>query len=762
MGVTFVPMVKNEHKCHFCDQPIEQGLSVVREDHQFCCTGCATASAMLEGEGLDGPSATLVQKYAHLEAAEASEGLQQYDSTHAQWDVQLPAIHCTSCLILLERMHTWLEGVWDVRVQFSAKSATIRFNPETLPISLLAAWLDFVGYPPSLLAKKEVNRREINRLGVAGFAMGNAMMSAFPEYFGLDQEGFAALLTFFRFSTALFATISLVYAGKSYLSGAYKAVRSAQWSLDIPIALGMIALWSWSAYLLLTGRSGGYFDSLSGLIFFLLIGKWLQGKTYSALSFERTVTDFLPIAVFSEPHQSFVRLEKLQPGTVFQVPFDGIVPVPATLIEPATVDYSFITGETDPQHLQTGASILVGARNAGSTLRARTESAAQTKDIEQLWKDKRDQNTGWVSEKITAIFTLSVLILAASGGLIWAYLDPSRALEIAVSVLIIACPCALSLAAPFAYGTASAVLAKNGLYLKSGRSLAQLSKVKHIFWDKTGTLTAQDASGTLSNPLSNDLLPIFRAGLSRSTHPVSQSLLAALGPGPTSLIQTWSEHPGSGLEFTDELGHLYRVGSGKWLDQPNGPTYLMQDSDVLATFDQTLEYRKTMEPVFAQLQEMGMDHTMISGDRPRTLPETWRPFFDGRTYFEQSPTQKSEKVQPIEGTLFLGDGLNDVEAIESADVGLAVVEDAVGYFPKSDGVVFAQSLPALPQSIRYARQVYKLVKWAYALSLAYNLIGLTFALSGSLSPVVAAILMPISSISVVLFSSLGAHLLRKF
>lgn len=749
--------------CTFCEQPVEASLKIERDGLPFCCTGCATAHALVQGDAQIGPSATLVQKYAHLEAAQQAEGYVQYNSTHAQWDVQLPNIHCTSCLILLEKMNTWLPGIWDVRVQFSAKTATVSFNPERVPISMVAAWLDFVGYPPSLTTKERQQRSEITRLGVAGFAMGNAMMSAFPEYFGLDQEGFAALLFFFRYSTAFFATLSLIYSGKSYLQGAYKAVRTAQWSLDIPIALGMLALWFWSAYLLLLGHNGGYFDSLSGLIFFLLLGKWLQGRTYGALSFERTVSDFLPIAVFSEDHQAFVRLEQLTRNTCIQVPREGIVPANAELLEPATVDYSFITGESDPQQLNPGDTVLLGAKNLGHTLRAKVTEAPQTKNLEQLWREDHLEQTGWVSPRITATFTLSVLLLALGGGAAWFFIAPHRVLEIAVSVLIIACPCALSLAAPFAFGTASAVLAKQGLFLKSGKSVAHLADTSEIFWDKTGTLTPSRNKGHYSlQPQEKDDLALLRAGLSRSSHPMSRAMLASLPTGPHLSINDWVETVGAGISFSAAPDLQFRIGSGAWLGLPLGPTYVVKNEKVIGKFEPGLNYRTHMEPVFSALVNLGLRHTLVSGDRPRTLPQEWEGYFAERTYFEHDPKQKMELVQLSSHTLYIGDGLNDLEAIAAAHLGLAIVEETLGYFPQSDGVLYASALPQLPNMVRYARRMRSLVRLAYALSLLYNIVGLSFALMGALSPVVAAVLMPLSSVSVVLFSAIGAHLLKKF
>ena len=744
----------DSHKhCDFCEQPIDGELIIERHENSYCCTGCATAHEMLTGENIHGPGPELLSKYAHLVVAEEAEGLKIYNETHGSWQVSLPAIHCTSCLLLLERMPEWLEGISEVRVSFSAKRATIAFNPEVLNLPILAAWLDYVGYPPSLVTKKQENSNEVTKLGIAGFAMGNAMMSAFPEYFGLDQNH-DALLTFFRYSTAFFATVSLIIAGRFYLENAYKAVRGRTWSLDIPIAIGMFSLWGWSAFLLANGTNGGYFDSLSGLIFFLLLGKFIQRKTYAAFSFERTVNDFLPLSVFHLESGRFVRLGDLGVGDRVELAQGSVIPLELEAEMPTEVDYSFITGESEPILCQMGDALLMGGKILNGPIHAKVVHEARSSEVEGLWKESSEQ-TGWVSPKVTAIFTISVLALALGGGVAWWYLDSSRAVEIAVSVLIIACPCALSLAAPFAYGTATSRLSKLGVYFKSGRSIEKLAQVAQIAWDKTGTLTGQNLRGELRMNRT-DFNAIFKALVARSVHPIAQSISEALGTHSQGKFDTWEEITGKGILATDPQGVEWRVGSGQFCDRPIGPTYLIRDGAEVGCYLPGMQYRKELAQVFSELQNSGVQHHLISGDSPRELPQDWQTTFGQHVHFNQRPQDKAALVQKLNQCLFVGDGLNDLEAMEAADIGLAVVEGDLGYFPKSDGIIFANALPVFPRALRYSRKMRNVVKWAYLLSLGYNLSGVVLALLGLLSPVIAAVLMPLSSVSVVLFVVLFA------
>jgi Cu+-exporting ATPase len=329
-------------------------------------------------------------------------------------------------------------------------------------------------------------------------------------------------------------------------------------------------------------------------------------------------------------------------------------------------------------------------------------------------------------------------------------------LEIAVSVLIIACPCALSLAAPFAYGTAAAKLAQHNFYVKSGRVLASLASVQTLFWDKTGTLTRRGKKSS-DISLAKEDAAVLRGILDRSTHPVAQAMLDAIGDGERLALEDWEEMVGSGIVARDGQGNVWRIGSGRWLHLTEGLTYVMRGDDILWQWEPQWTYR-SLGPMFEQLKAKGKNLHLLSGDRPRKLPEGWERYFGSNQWFEQRPEDKMRRVAQVEHSMYLGDGLNDVEAMAAADVGVAVVEDVLGFFPKGNAVIFASALVGVPNFLRYARRMKNWVRGAYALSLTYNLIGLGFALSGALSPVVAAILMPLSSITVVLFSVLGAYL----
>lgn len=742
--------------CGFCAQPIELG-SILAVDGQYCCSGCQTADELIHGAGASGPDSVTLSKYEHLSVASDAEGLRKYDEHWYSWELELPHIHCTSCLILLERMPEWLDGVHELRVSFSSKRAHIYFDTSVLNPAVLAAWLDYVGYPPKLVGKIKKDSGGIFNLGIAGFAMGNAMMGAFPEYFGLSESSDASLLYFFRYSTAFFATVSLFTAGRFYLVSALKSLSSKTWSLDVPIALGMLVLWGWSSFQLMSGISGGYFDSLAGLVFFLLLGRFLQTRTYSAFSFERTVKDFLPLGIYSEDRGAFVRLEKLQLGENVHLPEGGIVPADLLLKAPAVIDYSFITGESAPIALKANEVAKVGGKTLGA-LQASVHAPASVSSLEQVWKAK-DQTTGWVSARMTAIFTISVLSIAGVAGTAWYFINPDRFVEIAVSVLIIACPCALSLAAPFAYGTARANLAKLGLYLKEGKGITYLSTLKNIAWDKTGTLTKKHPQANIQ--WHKEAHPeLLYALASRSIHPLSKAVVQNVTPSYPVILVNWQERIGAGIIATTEDGTVLKLGSGKWLGLPEGPTYFSLNDILLATIELSASYRSGMADVFEALRAAHVGHFLISGDYPKELPASWAPYLADKTHFNQTPNQKAALLRTLPQTAFIGDGLNDIKAMQEAHIGLSVVEEDLGYFPQSDGILLASGLSKLPAILRYSRRMVLVVRSAYALSLCYNLLGVIIAVLGLLSPVVAAVLMPLSSITVVLFVVAFAQILQ--
>jgi Cu+-exporting ATPase len=500
-----------------------------------------------------------------------------------------------------------------------------------------------------------------------------------------------------------------------------------------------------------------YFDSLSGLIFFLLLGKFLQEKTYAAFSFERSIEDFLPISVFSEDRGEYIRLAALVEGERINIPTGTVVPVLSEAVMEGSLDYSFVTGESIPQKIKEGSTVYPGATNVGGTLVALVMDSPKSAQIEGLWKEDVTETTGWVEERTTAIFTITVLILALAGGILWYFEVPERALEIAVSVLIIACPCALSLAAPFAYGTASGVLAKSGLFLKSAIGIETLAAVRKVYWDKTGTLTHQPKSEQLSF-LTEQQMQAVKAIVARSTHPIAQSILSQLAEVQPATLMHWQEHVGLGLEGVGEDGKLYKIGSGKWLGLPEGPTYFLEDNLHLGSYEPNWGYRQITQ-MLLELRNRGLQNHLISGDSPRELPVEWKEVFMERVHFNCTPIQKSSLIDPKEASLYIGDGLNDVEAMASATIGLSIVDGELGYFPKSDGVIDAKLLHKLPFMLSYSKRMVRLVHNAYFFSLLYNLLGVAFALLGWLTPVIAAILMPLSSISVVLFSVIGARMM---
>ena len=771
--------------CHYCNQDAETATQVIQDELIFCCNGCAVAHQMVQLGEL--PSESVLEKkttqYEYLNAVDDLPGLDLMDQGWAKWKISLPAIHCSSCLILLELLPTWLKGVQEVRVQFSEKEATIHFNNEQITRARLAAWLDFIGYPPEVKGKespKAKNRKRVMELGIAGFAMGNAMMSAFPEYLGLGSDTEAPLVIFFRYSTAIFATASLLIAGRSYLESAYKVLRMKSVNLDVPISVGMLAIWFWSAYQLLTGLGSGYFDSLAGLVFFLLMGKWFQERTYAAFSFERDIDDFLPLAVFSESKGTYTKLANIVEGEELRISPEGVVPVKSTLLsDQAWFDLSFMTGESLPVQKFKGDTLWPGSTALENGANILAAEPYQKDHLQSAWTAEAagQSQTGYLPTWVSKYFTITVLTIALIGGITWYFIDPSRTVEIAAAVLIIACPCALSLAAPFAYGHGSHLLKDKGLFFKSSYSVSVLGRMKNWIWDKTGTLSEQGHWTAVQNTPAQDIneedMGRIISMTATSLHPLSKTLnyfyAEELGYAPVPMDQI-QEVIGKGITAVDTNGAAWTLGSSHFLTElgvPNIPevstTWVGVAVNGVLHYQFNFEgaYRKHMDSVFEKLASTGCAHHLVSGDTPVELPSEWQPYFKDSSHYKQLPAQKKTYVDGLDNTVFLGDGLNDIEALGTADLGIAVVEENLNYFPKCSGVIQSQALTHLPHMAKFSTQLANLVQIAYLVSLLYNVAGVAFALSGALTPVVAAILMPISSITVVALVSFGAYLLAS-
>lgn len=770
---------------------------VERSGQSFCCIGCAGVYTLLQqhdlglyyeldmrpGRKIKG----LAAAYTALDDPALSKNHFEYrsDDIHII-RLKLPAIHCSSCIWLLENLAKLHPGVSSTRVHFSKREAVVRFDPTQIRASELAALLDSIGYPPDLSldagkgAEARIDRGLTYRLGLTGFAFGNTMLVALPEYFGLDTD--VSMTAFFRWVALSLSVPVAAYAGSDYFIASWKSLRKREVSIYLPIALGVLVLTLRSIYEVVTGVGSGYFDSLMGLLFFLLLGKLAQRRTYAALAWDRDYTSFFPMnttRIDAEGNEVQMALRDLRPGDVLRVRNGELIPADGTLVRgQGLIDYSFATGESEPVERGPGDALYAGGRQRGGVLDIEVEHVLERSRLIQLWNDRafeKHSDGGFknLTDRISRQFTVRLLLVALGGAGYWAWADPSMIVPVVTAVLIVACPCALALSAPFALGHALRVFGRNKLYLKGTDAVEALARTEKAVFDKTGTLSVQgEVRLAWLRRLTSREVEGFRALSAQSGHPLSRAIARGLSSieraGPPAEVAHFEEVKGLGTQALID-GREFRIGKPEFaspkeldLQEIQGSTVLGIDGRAVGRLIYAPTYRPGLRSMSEQLGKMEMGVEVLSGDVDAER-ERLKGLLGAEAHmaFEQSPMDKLAYVRGLEEAghrvLMVGDGLNDAGALKASSVGLGVVEEANTFTPACDGILEGEQLHRLGDFVGFARDAVQVVWWSFGLSIAYNMVGLGFALSGRLSPVVSAILMPLSSLSVVLFVSLAAE-----
>lgn len=770
---------------------------IVFEDKAFCCNGCKTVYEILNQHelnvyyDLESTPGTIPNqiagKFDYLANLDIAKKILEFeDEQTAVVNFYIPSIHCSSCIWVLENLHKLNRGVKTTLVNFPKKEVRITFKKNEISLQQVAELITSIGYEPYISLEsadadeKGVDRKLIYQVAVAGFAFGNIMMLSFPEYFQMDEFWLNRFKPFFRGIMLAMAIPVLIYSGRDYLISAYKGLKHGILNIDVPISLGILVLFFRSTYEVVTGMGQGYFDSLTGLIFFLLLGKIFQQKTYSFLSFERDYKSYFPIAVTQinkDKSQHSISVNDIKKGDRLLIRNEEIIPVDGILLNgEALIDYSFVTGESLPLSKVSGDKLFAGGKQKGPAIEMEAIESVKQSYLTQLWskdvfgKEKAD-NIKTLTDSISKQFTLIILGIATAAGIFWYIQDRSIAFQVVSAILIVACPCALALSAPFSLGNMIRIFGKESFYLKDAYVIESLSRADTLVFDKTGTITANNASEIkyTGSPLSNSEMMGVKAVLKSSNHPLSRALYDQIPGKADDEAEGFAEHLGEGISGAVN-GVRIALGSAQFTGAKNADPNQTQihvklDNELKGMFLVSNNYRKGLNQVMDAL-EKGYELSVLTGDNEGEKENLEGILPEGsQIFFRQKPEDKLNRVKAFQesgkSVMMLGDGLNDAGALVQSDVGIAISENINVFSPACDGILDARSFSKLPSFLKLSKKTMSIIKMSFVISFLYNIIGLLFAITGNLSPIVAAILMPVSSISVVLFATLATNFVAK-
>ncbi len=778
-------MLEEKMACFHCGDNCN-GNERIFNEKSFCCDGCVAVYQLFVDTDLEDIYAEtnrlkpkVENIYDYLDNIEISNSLLDFQSAeHNSFRVKLPAIHCSSCIYLLEHLSLFHKGIIKVSVNFGKQEADIHYNPKLITLKEVSTLLDRLGYAPQFNRElKKGRRNDLSvKIGVAAFCFGNIMMLSFPEYLGIEDID-AHFKTFFSYINILLALPVLLYSAQDYFISAYKGLRSKFINIDVPIAIGIVVLFTRSVYEILAQSGAGYLDSLAGLVFFLLIGKWFQNKTYEHLSFERDYKSYFPLAstvITEDGLTKSIPISDLVEGDIIQIRNQEIIPADAVLLsEEANIDYSFVTGEEKPELKKANEQLFAGGRQIGPSIQLKILKPSSQSYLTSLWnnqvfKKETTPELEGITNSISKYFTIVILAIAVGAGIFWYVNDTTYIWQVITAVLIVACPCALALSAPFSNGNVIRVFGNNKFYLKNASRVEKLSEIDTLVFDKTGTLTEKnnEAIQFVGKPLTGYEETLIGKLTENSIHPLSRGINENLKKSSLP-IHSFEEIPGQGL-YGEIDGHKIKLGNAKFTSAMTvddvTSVFLNIDGSQRGYFTFGNKFRDGISQLTQQLDRYKL--VVLSGDNDSERKQLEALFPENTTmHFGQQPQDKLDFIKNLQQqnrkVLMLGDGLNDAGALKQSDVGIAVTEDVSTFSPACDGIMEGSQLKDLADYLAYAKQGKKVILSSFTISFLYNAVGLGFAVSGALTPIFAAILMPISSISVVGFTTFMTNYLAR-
>lgn len=777
-------------KCYHCGNDTSENLLI--NNTSFCCESCKIVFEFLHKHKLEKfyelnkypgiiPDEKNIYQFNFLDTKKIKNKWADFENEYIlSGRFFIPAIHCSSCIWLLENISNIFPSVIYSSVDINNRILNFTLKKKECKLSDFAYFINKLGYKPILNLEKFENKNNTNnriffyKISVAFFCFSNIMLLAFPEYFGSQgdlwlqeyQWVFRVIMFFLSIPIFTYSSIDFFYSAYTYLYHKYIHI-------DIPIALGILTLFLRSIYEVFLGIGPGYFDSLAGLVFFILLGRSFQIRTYRSFMFYKDYKSFYPIAVtrLNASNEENIFLTEINKGDRLLIRNEEIIPTDSILIHgEALIDNSFITGESRLISKKNGDILYAGSRQKGGILEIEVIKTVEQSKLISLWSHKAFKKSGLyldtVINKCSYYFTICVLTIALLTSIYWYYFNKQHLFQSVCAVLIVACPCALAISTPFTLGNIINLFARKGFYIRDIHSIERMAKIDVLVFDKTGTLTERKGNRIhffkgrkIKNIHINALKVLFK----NSKHPLSIGLYNYLSYNNQHFIKNirkFKEFPGFGLEAIIN-NSLYKAGSAIYINLSKLPianstqVFVSKNGKFLGFFAFKHRYRPFLNSLFNNLKDYKI--SILSGDNTsdRFSLKSFLPK-SSDVCFYQTPKQKLNYIfelqQKGKKVMMFGDGLNDAGALKKSDVGVSIY-DGNNFFPECDVFIKAKELHNIYILLNFSNFGVKMVKLACFISVLYNIIGLYFAISSKLQPVVASILMPVSSISVVLFSS---------
>ena len=768
---------------------------MILEDKPFCCNGCKQVYLLLDSSdlcqyydlnlqpGVTPQGSPESNRFSFLDNDDIIQKLIDFqDDVSTRIRLILPDMHCSSCIWLLEKLYRLNDAITGSQVNFLQKKITIQFDHHCLSLRAVVELLTSIGYEPRLNlydmeeASLPKSRKTMYiQIAIAGFSFINIMLLSLPDYLSGGRHIGESFERFFGYLNILLALPVLLISSRSYFSSALTGLRQKFINIDVPIVLGIVVLFIRSVLEIVLRTGAGYMDSFTGLVFLLLVGKLFQQKTFDSLSFDRDYRSYFPVSVHRKTPEGEVAvpLSELAVGDRILIRNGEIVPADSILLKSsAFIDYSFVSGESQPVTKVSGDIIFAGGIQTGGLIELEVIRELSQSYLTGLWNKTGDANRSHreimqVTDRISRYFTLAILAIAGASAIYWILHSPVMAWDAFTSVLIVACPCALALSAPFTLGNILRIFSRNGLYLKNARVIEAMAKTDTLVFDKTGTLTYGGQSRLQFTPVngqSEKLSPResgwIRSLVNQSSHPKSQAINRGLSPARFMPVAEFHEKPGEGISGIVD-GHRIQAGSASFIGQntderPATQVWVAFDQQVIGCFYLQEVFRRELRTVVHQIRATH-EVILLTGDNNRQTGDLSPIFQPENMHYNQSPFDKldfiEKQIQSGHNVLMLGDGLNDAGALQQSHVGIAISEEKNTFSPASDAILNASGFSRLPLFIRLAKAGITIILASIGISFLYNIIGLGFAVTGRLSPLIAAILMPVSSVTVILFAT---------